>query len=752
MMLSGLRIRMCGVVTLVLLSSFLVFAQNSFFEKNRSVSKEVKAHFSELVSEYVFLRLDRTALDLLLTQNQPRLRLELPLPDERILSLQLSQFEVLSPTASIVRGTEEGDKPVDIRFIAFKGEVKDMEKTLAVVTFSSTGIYGWISTPNEDYVIASLANRKGFTDEDYILYPVSKMKVTEDMFCLTEAMEVPDRVRELMATLTPRSVSPLTSDLLELEMALESDYETYQEFGSVEAATSYLLSLMATVSAVYIRDLNVKLTIVYSRVWDTPADPYTGNDSGTLLTQFRNYWNANMRFVNRDLAHYISTRPGGLGGIAWVDVLCSNPINGYGYAFSNTNGEFSDLPTYSWDVDVVSHETGHNFGSPHTHNCSWNPPIDTCWVSDENDNCVNPPPIPRVGTIMSYCHLTGSKVLQFHPLVIALIRSEAELAPCVEPSPETMLLVTPKGGEHYFSFQNVSIIWGSSGANTVDIQYSPDSGATWIDIATGINAEDREFVWMVPYISQTSDALLRIFHSDDPSQADTTDFTFTITPMLFTFELLEPPHLSTVEVAPGDNSPIDFIWSSAGSLPEIHYEVTLSYLAHTLTLSSNSNGQDTVLTLTAQYLDSLLDAWGAWNGNDSVRVRWFSTAYLNNSNQRSSNLHFLFAKRMLTTIEAPGDQNIPTDFALKQNYPNPFNPGTTIFFDLPHATRITLHVFDVNGRQVRTLAEGEFAAGSHQMVWDGRDDNGVPVASGVYLYRLTTGSGFVATRKMILLR
>ncbi|RMF58143.1 MAG: T9SS C-terminal target domain-containing protein [Calditrichaeota bacterium] len=100
---------------------------------------------------------------------------------------------------------------------------------------------------------------------------------------------------------------------------------------------------------------------------------------------------------------------------------------------------------------------------------------------------------------------------------------------------------------------------------------------------------------------------------------------------------------------------------------------------------------------------------------------------------------------------------IPTTIVLYQNYPNPFNPSTTISFALPHVSptgraRITLHIFDVNGRRVRTLAEGEFAAGNHRVVWDGRDDNGVPVASGVYFYRLTTGSGFVTTRKMVLLR
>ncbi len=94
----------------------------------------------------------------------------------------------------------------------------------------------------------------------------------------------------------------------------------------------------------------------------------------------------------------------------------------------------------------------------------------------------------------------------------------------------------------------------------------------------------------------------------------------------------------------------------------------------------------------------------------------------------------------------------PKRFSLAQNYPNPFNPGTKILFALPRASRITLQVFDVSGRQVRKLADGQFTSGRHQVVWDGRDDNGVPVASGVYFYRLKAGNRFVQTRKMILLR
>jgi len=82
---------------------------------------------------------------------------------------------------------------------------------------------------------------------------------------------------------------------------------------------------------------------------------------------------------------------------------------------------------------------------------------------------------------------------------------------------------------------------------------------------------------------------------------------------------------------------------------------------------------------------------------------------------------------------------IPTRLALRANYPNPFNPKTQIGFDLPAPQAISLRIFDVNGRQVRTLAQHEpFAAGVHRMEWNGCDDQGDPVGSGVYFYVLET--------------
>jgi hypothetical protein len=100
------------------------------------------------------------------------------------------------------------------------------------------------------------------------------------------------------------------------------------------------------------------------------------------------------------------------------------------------------------------------------------------------------------------------------------------------------------------------------------------------------------------------------------------------------------------------------------------------------------------------------------------------------------------------TTAVPG--TTPGRLALHQNVPNPFNPTTWIDFELPEAGAVALEITDVNGRQVTTLVDGELAAGSHQVTWEGRDAAGSRVASGIYLYRLTTPSSS-QTRKMLLL-
>lgn len=115
---------------------------------------------------------------------------------------------------------------------------------------------------------------------------------------------------------------------------------------------------------------------------------------------------------------------------------------------------------------------------------------------------------------------------------------------------------------------------------------------------------------------------------------------------------------------------------------------------------------------------------------------------------------------VLTALKENGDEvrSVPAsvttpalELALGQNYPNPFNPSTKIPITLASAGRVLVRVFDVSGASVATVFEGTLGEGRHFVEWSGRDDDGRPVASGVYLYSLTTGKQTMS-RKMLMLK
>ncbi len=111
---------------------------------------------------------------------------------------------------------------------------------------------------------------------------------------------------------------------------------------------------------------------------------------------------------------------------------------------------------------------------------------------------------------------------------------------------------------------------------------------------------------------------------------------------------------------------------------------------------------------------------------------------------------------LLIVVEEPTGTDTPNDtppaYFLAGNYPNPFNPATTITYGLGERAPVTLRIYDVSGRLVRTLVdEVQEPARSYTVVWDGRNTFGRSVSSGIYFCRLTAGSR-TSTRKMVLLR
>jgi hypothetical protein len=100
----------------------------------------------------------------------------------------------------------------------------------------------------------------------------------------------------------------------------------------------------------------------------------------------------------------------------------------------------------------------------------------------------------------------------------------------------------------------------------------------------------------------------------------------------------------------------------------------------------------------------------------------------------------------------PVYSGVPTEYVLGQNYPNPFNPSTSIKFGLPKAAPVTLEIYNVLGVKVRTLLNGNMmSAAFHNVTWDGKNENGASVASGMYLYRISADK-YVQTMKMLLMK
>ncbi len=111
----------------------------------------------------------------------------------------------------------------------------------------------------------------------------------------------------------------------------------------------------------------------------------------------------------------------------------------------------------------------------------------------------------------------------------------------------------------------------------------------------------------------------------------------------------------------------------------------------------------------------------------------------------------IYPSSVLTGV--PDDPNpvLPKNAVLYQNYPNPFNPSTTIKYELPANSKVEIRIYNILGQEVRLLEKGSKAIGEHKIIWDGRDNQGKAVASGIYIYRLQFRNQIIS-KKMVLVR
>jgi cysteine-rich repeat protein len=247
--------------------------------------------------------------------------------------------------------------------------------------------------------------------------------------------------RPLALQTAPASAPPragFTGEVLEVDVAIETDTELRNKFASSTEALDYIAALVAAANTIYERDLGLHLNASYVRLWTSP-DPWTAGTTDGQLDQLQAYWTNPANGMPalagpRALVHFLSGRTV-TGGIAYISAVCSDY---YGFGVSQVDGDFNlAFPSQIWDVVVFTHELGHNVGSQHSH--CYSPPLDRCY--NQEPGCYSGSVVASRGTIMSYCHTLpgglGNIDLLFPAPVVTVVRQVVTQAACLEPTGPT---------------------------------------------------------------------------------------------------------------------------------------------------------------------------------------------------------------------------------------------------------------------------------------------------------------------------
>ena len=291
------------------------------------------------------------------------------------------------------------------RSIHYRGIVKGLPNSLVSFSLTNDEVMGFISGVDNGNLVFGLWTDIGvnqtvvFNDQD----------VVELQHFSCQAEEINRQVKSFSSGHHSRSANNC------VQIFLEGDYALYQNKGN--GTEDWLAGMFNQVATIYALE-NIELKVSGMYIWQT-EDPYSKSSSETALTQFKE----ERTVFPGDLAALLALGGEGTGGRAWINSLCSS----FGYSYSNIFSNYSGFPNYSWTVNVVAHEIGHNLGSNHTHQCYWNgnnTQIDDCGNVYYAQRNISPPepnlgcfdennpvlPGQGQGTIMSYCHLLSSSV------------------------------------------------------------------------------------------------------------------------------------------------------------------------------------------------------------------------------------------------------------------------------------------------------------------------------------------------------
>lgn len=320
------------------------------------------------------------------------------------IELELFRSNFMTPDFSVVTSSSNGQPVAYTGGVHYWGIIKGDNSSLAAISIFNNEVAGMISSPAIGNLV--LGKIENDAQSRHILYNDKDLHATKVPGCFTE-----EDGGGYGKSLENVGQGNQTMSVNCIRLYWEVNFDIFQGKGSVTAATNYVTAVFNQSAILYTNDaIPVSLSQVF--VWDV-ASPYTGTSTSTLLTQFQ----SNRNSFNGDLGHLLGYV--GNGGIAAsINGICNSNTD-YKQCYSDINSSYSNVPTYSWTVEVVTHEQGHLMGSRHTHSCSWNgnnTAIDNCGPTAGyayEGNCSGAPTPVNGGTIMSYCHLVGGIGINF---------------------------------------------------------------------------------------------------------------------------------------------------------------------------------------------------------------------------------------------------------------------------------------------------------------------------------------------------
>jgi Metallo-peptidase family M12 len=346
--------------------------------------------------------------------------------------IELESSNILSEGFFVTTGSTPAGKFFYTQEVMhFRGKIKGKPGSFAALSILPDQVVGVIADEGGNINIGAINTTAAKLAQEHIIYRERDLLVTPSFEC-GSSMETPASNNDNPLPLyNPGASTTGVVNAEPVDIYFEADYLTYvNNSSSVTNVVNYVTALFNVINGVFINDsVNTKLSAV--KVWDVP-DPYIGYTNQTTALQA---FSSNMsRGFPGDLAHFITQRNLG-GAAAYLDVLCRlmSTRTGVSGALSNS---FNPFPVYSYSVWVISHELGHNLGSPHTQSCYWpGGAIDNCSIPE--GGCPPGPAPVNGGTIMSYCQQTvyGINLANgFGPLPGALIREKLRTTTCTSPS------------------------------------------------------------------------------------------------------------------------------------------------------------------------------------------------------------------------------------------------------------------------------------------------------------------------------